>query len=101
MKNNNQKIQVKIGEGRAVPSYANNVNILHTAEEFVLDFFAVYPPQGVLINRVVISPTHAKRLAAALTENIVKYEKQFHEIKEVPVKFDMSNIVTPEDSEKE
>ena len=57
--------------------YANNMSIAHTREEFVLDFLMVAPPAGSLTARVILSPGHAKRVAAALVENLRKYEETF------------------------
>ena len=58
------------------------MQIVHTKEEFIFDFFMSAPPQGILTSRVVLSPGHAKRIALALAENIKKYEDKFGKIKE-------------------
>lgn len=87
-----QQIQIKASEERIVPTYANRIQIAHTAEEFVLEMFAMFPPQGVLLNRVVISPEHAVRLRDALNENIQKYEANFQKIREAVVPFDPSKV---------
>ncbi len=57
--------------------YANNMSVAHTREEFVLDFLLVAPPSGSVTARVIVSPGHAKRLVAALAENLRKYEETF------------------------
>lgn len=66
--------------------YANLMSVSHTGEEFVLDFFSVTPgsdgPRGTLVSRIVVSPSHYKRIVAALTDNLRKYEEQFGEIQE-------------------
>lgn len=54
--------------------YSNAMQITHTKEEFVLDFFNTFPPQGTLNARVILSPGHLKRVAEALTENLKRYE---------------------------
>jgi len=92
-----QQIQVKATDERIVPTYANRIQIAHTAEEFVLEMVAIFPPQGVLLNRVVISPEHAVRLRDALTENIQKYEENFQKIREAVVPFDPKLIHTPDE----
>lgn len=51
--------------------------ISHGSEEFILDFANVMPPQGMLVSRIIVSPSHAKRLAKALDENVKKYEEKF------------------------
>jgi len=64
--------------------YANNMFIAHTREEFILDFINVFPPQGIVNARVIISPGHLKRLIKALGNSLEKYEKTFGEIEEAP-----------------
>jgi hypothetical protein len=51
--------------------------VSHTREEFILDFLMVSPPAGTVTARVVLSPGHARRVLAALAENIRKYEAAF------------------------
>lgn len=57
--------------------YANQAQVLHTGEEFVMDFFTVVPPSGTLSARIVLSPSHFKRLSRAMEENLKKYEEQY------------------------
>ena len=71
------QLQVKVSDENLKGAYANMVQIGHTAEEFILDFMNLVPPAGILVSRVIVSPSHAKRLAAALQENIKRYEGQF------------------------
>lgn len=63
--------------------YTNLAFIGHTDAEFVLDF--AFPTPGVtkvkVLARLITSPSHVKRLAAALADNIAKYEARFGEIK--------------------
>ncbi len=92
MSDQKQTIHVKADNERIIPTYANRIQIAHTAEEFVLEMFAMFPPQGVLLNRVVISPEHAVRLRDALTENIKKYEENYQKINEAVVPFNPNNI---------
>jgi len=54
--------------------YSNNVSIAHTKEEFILDFFSVFPPAGKLVARVIVNPAHMKRLMRAMAENLARYE---------------------------
>lgn len=63
-------------------SYANNVVIRHSAEDFVLDFMYVGPEGGVLGNRVILTPNHYKRLLKAMGENMTKYEEKFGAVPE-------------------
>jgi hypothetical protein len=72
-----QQIQVKASDNMLKGEYANGMQILHTKEEFVLDFLNIFPPTGTLNARIIVSPGHLKRMIAAITENLAKYEAQF------------------------
>lgn len=72
-----KKIKIKAKEEELKGKYSNFMQILHTREEFILDFFLVSPPQGILTSRIVMSPGHMKRMAKALQQNINKYEEKF------------------------
>ncbi len=74
MANQQQQINVQADPAMLRGSYANTMIVSHTREEFVLDFMNVLPPQGLLVSRVITSPGHLKRIVAALTENLKKYE---------------------------
>lgn len=77
-----QQINIKANDETLKGHYANNVMIAHSREEFIFDFMNVFPPQGQLVSRVIISPGHAKRLLRALEDNIKKYEQQHSKIVE-------------------
>ncbi len=74
-----QQIQIKITDEVLGGAHANMMAVSHTKEEFVLDFMNVFPGQGqgIVTDRVILTPPHAKRVAAALAENIKRYEGQF------------------------
>lgn len=72
-----RQIQVKAGDEVLKGQYANMVQVGHSGEEFVLDFMNLLPPTGQLVSRVIVSPSHFKRLTAAMQENVQSYEKQF------------------------
>jgi hypothetical protein len=80
-KDQSQQIQVKVTDEVLKGVYANMVQVGHTAEEFILDFMNLFPPAGMLTARVIVSPGHMKRIAAAVTGNVKKYEEQFGTIK--------------------
>jgi len=87
-----QQIQIKISDDKLQINYSNYIRVAHSAEEFVLELLSVYPPQGSMIARAAISPAHAKRLAKVLNENVETYEKQYGEIKETPIPFNIGNL---------
>ncbi|HLD85896.1 MAG TPA: DUF3467 domain-containing protein [Patescibacteria group bacterium] len=82
MPNPQQQIQVKISDEVLMGVYANMAQIAHSKEEFVIDFLNLMPPSGIVSARVYLSPAHTKRLAAALADNVKKYEDQFGKIEE-------------------
>lgn len=75
-----QQIQIKASDEKVKGEYANVMQVLHTKEEFVLDFLNVFPPTGTLNSRVIVSPSHFKRMVTAMAENLKKYEDQFGQI---------------------
>jgi hypothetical protein len=74
------QIQIKASDETLKGLYSNMVNIHHTKEEFVLDFMNVFPPRGILSARMIVSPSHMKRMISALAENIAKYEAHFGKV---------------------
>ena len=70
------QIQIKATDERMKGEYANVMQVLHTKEEFVLDFLNVFPPTGTLNARIIVSPGHFKRMLAAMSESLGKYEAQ-------------------------
>lgn len=77
-----QQINIKATDEKLKGEYSNVMQILHTKEEFVLDFLNVFPPTGTLNSRVILSPGHFKRMVKAMGENLKKYEDQFGKISE-------------------
>ena len=72
-----KQLQIKVKDEDLKGAYSNLMQITHTKEEFVLDFFLASPPQGVLASRVIMNPGHVKRMIKALSENLGKYEEKF------------------------
>ncbi len=92
MENNNEnkhnqgnELNINLPEDIAPGHYSNLAIIGHSPSEFVMDYASVLPgmPQGEVKTRVIMAPIHAKRLLAALTENIAKYESNFGEIDDI------------------
>jgi hypothetical protein len=77
-----QQLQIKVLDNDLKGIYSNLMQIVHTKEEFIFDFFFNAPPQGILASRVILNPAHAKRMAMALAENVKKYEEHFGKIAE-------------------
>ena len=75
-----QQIQIKASDEKMKGEYSNMAKILHTKEEFVIDFLNVLPPTGTLNGRIIMSPGHFKRMTKAMEENLKKFEEKFGKI---------------------
>src|ERR1043165_4773093 len=77
------QINIELSEEIAEGIYSNLAMIAHSNSEFVIDFIRLMPgvPKAKVKSRIVITPEHAKRLLAALKDNIDKYEAAFGPIK--------------------
>jgi hypothetical protein len=83
-KDQNQ-ISIELNEEVAQGIYSNLAVITHSASEFIIDFVRIMPgiPKAQVKSRIILTPEHAKRLVAALQDNISKYESVHGLIKEV------------------
>ena len=86
MNDNGQKqqgLQIELSAEAAQGEYANFAIITRSSSEFIVDFARMLPglPKAQVRSRVILAPEHAKRLLAALQENIMRYEKTFGTIK--------------------
>ncbi len=78
-----QQINIELGEKEAEGIYSNLAIITHSPAEFVIDFTRVLPgiPKAKVHARIVMTPQHMKMLLSAIKNNIDNYEKKFGEIK--------------------
>lgn len=83
-KNKNQ-INIDLPEDVAEGIYSNLAIISHSQSEFVIDFVRLVPnvPKAKVKSRIILTPTHAKRLMKALADNINKFEAQHGKIGDV------------------
>ena len=77
-----QQVQIKASDEKLKGEYSNMMQIIHTKEEFVLDFLNIFPPTGTLNSRIIVSPGHLKRMMKAMSENLKKYEDTFGKVEE-------------------
>lgn len=63
-----------------VGTYANVMRVMHTKEEFVIEFANIHPPVGEMVSKIITTPGHMKRILAALQDNVSKYEAQFGKV---------------------
>ena len=72
------QLSIDLPEDIAEGVYSNLAIITHSSSEFVVDFVRIVPnaPKAKVKSRVILTPEHAKRLLAALADNVQKYERQ-------------------------
>ncbi len=80
-----QQIQINTGDELSRGRYSNSLIASHSADEFILDWLFNSPNGVHLVSRVIVGPSHVKRIITALKEGLENYEKQFGHIKEIPV----------------
>jgi hypothetical protein len=73
---NEEQLNIELSEEVAEGIYSNLAIITHSDAEFVIDFIKMLPgiPKAKVKARIILTPTHAKRLLRALKDNISKYE---------------------------
>src|ERR1041385_1772359 len=81
---NQNQLNIELPEDVADGIYSNLAIITHSNSEFVLDFVKVMPgvPKAKVKARILLTPQHAKRLLAAMQDNIQKYEAVHGTIKQ-------------------
>ncbi len=77
------QLQIELPQDVAQGEYANFAIITHSSSDFIIDYARVLPgvPKAQVKSRVILAPEHAKRLLGALQENIIRYEREFGQIK--------------------
>ncbi|MDO4172213.1 MAG: DUF3467 domain-containing protein, partial [Prevotellaceae bacterium] len=77
-----QQLQIDIKPEVAQGVYSNFAIISHSRAEFIVDLASTLPgaPKAQVVSRVILAPEHAKRLAMALQDNIMRYEQEFGKI---------------------
>lgn len=78
------QLDVELSVETAKGVYSNLAMITHSQAEFIVDFLQMLPgiPKAIVRSRIILTPLHAKRLLAALSDNVSKYEARFGTIKE-------------------
>src|SRR5205809_6813490 len=82
-------LDIELSEEVAEGIYSNLAIITHSQSEFVIDFIKIMPglPKARVNSRILLTPQHAKRLAKALADNILKFEQSNGKIKDLETAF--------------
>ena len=80
-KGNQRQIRLELPKDPSA-TYSNTVMISHTNSEVIFDFIQIMPndKRARVQERIVMTPSHAKRFLKALSENIQKFEDKHGEI---------------------
>lgn len=74
------QIEMKATDEELKGRYANALQVYSQGEEFFLDFLLIAPPTGQMVSRIVTSPGHMKRIAAAIDAQLKAYEQNFGQV---------------------
>ena len=80
MNGQQNQIQIRARDEDLRGVYSNIMQVSHTREEFVLDFFNIIADKGTLVSRVILSPGHLKRMVKVLEDSVKKYEDKIGKI---------------------
>jgi hypothetical protein len=77
------QLNVILDDDVALGQYSNLALVNASPVEFVLDFARVMPgtPRAKVLNRIIMTPSHAKALARNLDEMIKRFEASHGEIR--------------------
>ncbi len=91
---NQQTVNVEIGEKEWEGVYSNFVIVTHSNAEFIIDFARMLPgvKKAKVFSRIVMTPQSAKALLTTLETNIAKYEKDHGKIPVAPVDLNKPQI---------
>ena len=72
-----QGVPINTGDEMSRGRYSNQMIVTHSPEEFIIDWLLNSPSGIHLISRIIVSPSHLKRIISALTDNLQKHEQTF------------------------
>jgi hypothetical protein len=78
------RLNVKISDETHRGTYANQMVVAHTRDEFVMDFLVTFPPGPQVVARLVTAPGHLKRILLALEDNLRQYEEKYGPVEPAP-----------------
>ncbi|MDA3840100.1 MAG: DUF3467 domain-containing protein [Patescibacteria group bacterium] len=73
---------IKIADNIPGAEYANAMQVNHTKDEIQMMFLNIFGGSGKVTGKIISSPGHLKRMVAALSDNLSKYEEKFGKIEE-------------------
>lgn len=82
MSDQENNFSIEIEDSVADGTFSNLAIINHSNTEFVVDFVSLMPgsSKAKVKSRIILTPSHAKRLLKALSQNIERFEFENGEI---------------------
>jgi hypothetical protein len=77
MDDQKKEIKLKINDSELRGIYANQIAIMHSKYDFVLDFISMFPPEAIVNSRIIMTPASLKRISGAIAVNLKKYEDEY------------------------
>ncbi len=72
-----QHITINTVDDMSRGRFSNTMFVAHSPEEFVIDWMNNSPNGMHLVSRIIVTPGHMKRILAALSDNMSKYEEKY------------------------
>jgi hypothetical protein len=72
-----QQITINTADEMSRGRFSNTMFVAHSPEEFVIDWMNNSPNGMHLVSRIIVTPGHMKRILAALSDNMSKYEEKY------------------------
>lgn len=72
--------EIKIADNIPGAEYANAMQVNHNKDEFQMMFLNILGISGRVTGKIITSPGHFKRMIAAMSENLKKYEERYGEV---------------------
>jgi hypothetical protein len=69
--------KLQMTDGMLGGVYSNGLAVMHTRDEFIIDFATNFPPAAKVAARIIVSPGHLRRIISVLGDNLNQYENRF------------------------
>lgn len=78
-----QQISINTIDELSRGRFSNTMFVAHSPEEFIIDWMNNSPNGMHLVSRIIVTPGHMKRILAALSDNMSRYEENFGAVKAI------------------
>ena len=78
-----QQITINTVDEMSRGRFSNTMFVAHSPEEFVMDWMNNSPNGTHLVSRIIVTPGHMKRILAALSDNMSKYEENYGPVRTI------------------